>query len=150
MEKQMKKSVVVLIGIIYIASIALVSFFGLKFKVFEEVVYTESVELLNEDIKPGNDDFDYYVAIRPDENGERRYQIRYRVHPDNATDQSVSFALAPTSSDDDGEVSGVSIDKNGVVTFEGDGIASVIVHVVANNGSGEAASVSLAIFAYAN
>jgi hypothetical protein len=98
----------------------------------------------------GNEDFDYYVAIRPDENGERRYQIRYRVHPDNATDQSVSFALAPTGSDDDGEVSGVSIDENGVVVFEGSGIASVIVHVVANNAAGEAASVSLAIFAYGN
>ena len=43
----MKKSVVVLIALIYILSIALVSFFGLQYKVFEEVIPVERVEILN-------------------------------------------------------------------------------------------------------
>ena len=46
----MKKSVIILIAIIYVASIALVSFFGLKFKVFEEVVPVESVKILDENL----------------------------------------------------------------------------------------------------
>ena len=39
----MKKSVVILIGIIYVASIALVSFFGLKAKIYNAKVYAERV-----------------------------------------------------------------------------------------------------------
>ena len=133
----MKKSVVVLIGIIYIASIALVSFFGLKFKVFEEIVYVERVELLNEDLKESTTSgFDYYTVIYPDENGERRYQIKYRVYPDNATDQTVDFIY-------DKETEGVTIDENGVVIFEGKG--TVIVQVIPKNSASEAASVSIAI-----
>jgi hypothetical protein len=89
----MKKSVIILIAIIYVASIALVSFFGLKFKVFEEVVPVESVEILDENLKPGNENFDFYTVIELDSEGKGRYQIKYRVHPDNATNQEVDFIL---------------------------------------------------------
>ena len=41
----MKKSVVIIIALIYVASVALVSFLGLQFKVFEEVVPVESIEI---------------------------------------------------------------------------------------------------------
>ena len=44
----MKKSVVILIGIIYVASIALVSFFGLKAKIYNAKVYAERVQILND------------------------------------------------------------------------------------------------------
>ena len=39
----MKKSVIVLIGIIYVLSIFVVSFLGLKIDAFEQVVYVERV-----------------------------------------------------------------------------------------------------------
>ena len=87
----MKKSVVILIALIFIASVVSVSFFGLQFKTFEEIVYVESIELLDENLKV-DENGDKYVVIRPDENGERKYQIKYRVHPDNATDDGVRFA----------------------------------------------------------
>ena len=142
----MKKSVVILILVIYLVSVALVSFFGLQFKVFEEVVYVESVELLNEGllVPEFEADFDYYALVAPNEQGELRYQIKYRVHPDNATDQRVDFVLENASGD--GEVTGVSVDANGVVKMEKVGTA-VIVSVVAKNGSGEKASASIALFA---
>ena len=72
----MKKSVVILIGIIYIASIALVGFLGIKHKVFEEVIPVERVELLNEGLEY-SEQWKNYVVIRPDENGELKYQIKY-------------------------------------------------------------------------
>ena len=139
----MKKSVIILIALIYIASIALVSFFGLKFKVFEEIVYVSDIELLNTDIKEANEtqkaEFDYWVVIRPSvETGERKYQIEYRVHPDNATNQEVDFVY-------DESIEGVTVDENGIVTFDRSG--SVIVSVVAKDGGGEEASVRLAIMA---
>ncbi len=129
----MKKSVIILIAIIYIASVVLVSFFGLQYKSFKEIVYTTGIELLNTDIKTA-DNGEKYVVIRPDENGERKYQILYRVHPDNATDPGVSFSY-------DKQNTSVSIDENGVVTFTKKG--AVIVEIIAKDGSGAKATLKI-------
>lgn len=133
----MKKSVVILIALIFVASVVAVSFFGLQFKTFNEVVYVESVEILNEDIKY-DDAGDAYVIIFPDENGVRQYQIKYRVHPDNATDDSVTFVY-------DKQNTNVSVDENGVVTFAKGGNDVITVQVKANDGS---ASASITIYAF--
>ena len=124
----MKKSVVILIALIFIASVVSVSFFGLQFKTFDEVVYVESIEIFDENMKI-SDTGEQYVVIRPDANGVRQYQINYRVYPDNATDSSVSYAY-------DTQNTNVSIDENGVVTFKKSGV--VTVQVIANDGSAKA------------
>lgn len=139
----MKKSVIILIGIIYLASIALVSFFGLKFKVFEEIIPVERVEILDDTLKPGNENFDFYKVIELDSDGKGRYQIKYRVYPDNATNQEVDFILTPMNSGDDSVPA--TIDENGVVIFEKQG--AVIVSVVARDSTGEDSEVSIAIMA---
>ena len=121
----MKKSVVILIALIFIASVVSVSFFGLKFKTFDEIVYVESIELLDENLKV-DDQGVKYVVIRPDENGERKYQIKYRVHPDNATENGVTFAY-------DEQNTSVTVDETGVVTFAKEGV--VTVQIIAKDGS---------------
>jgi hypothetical protein len=121
----MKKSVVILIALIFIASVVSVSFFGLKFKTFDEIVYVESIELLDENLKV-DDQGVKYVVIRPDENGERKYQIKYRVHPDNATENGVTFAY-------DEQNTSVTVDETGVVTFAKKGV--VTVQIIAKDGS---------------
>ena len=131
----MKKSVVILIALIFVASVVAVSFFGLQFKTFDEIVYVESIEILEDNLTT-NPEGQKYVVIRPDENGVRQYQIKYRVHPDNATDDSVTFVY-------DKQNTNVSVDENGVVTFAKGG-TSVTVQVKANDGS---ASASITIFA---
>lgn len=120
----MKKSVVIIIALIYVASIALVSFFGLQFKVFEEVISVESVEIINEGQKYSESLGDY-VVIYPDEKGERRIQIDYRVNPDNASNTTVDFAYE--------EVDYATVDEFGVVTFTGPGVLKV--RVIATDGS---------------
>ena len=131
----MKKSVIILIALIYIASVVLVSFFGLQYKSFKEIVYTTGIELLNTDLKINEETGETYVVIRPDkETGERKYQILYRVHPDNATDPGVSFAY-------DKQNTAVSIDENGVVTFTKRG--AVIVEIIAKDGSGAKATLTI-------
>ena len=139
----MKKSVIILIGIIYLASIALVRFFGLKFKVFEEIIPVERVEILDDTLKPGNENFDFYKVIELDSDGKGRYQIKYRVYPDNATNQEVDFILTPMNSGDDSVPA--TIDENGVVIFEKQG--AVIVSVVARDSTGEDSEVSIALMA---
>ena len=117
----MKKSVIILIALIYIASVALVSFFGLQFKVFEEVIPVERVEITNQ-VDDHNDTWgDYVVITQPNEKGEVRYQINYHVYPENATNTNVSFSYQASPEDC------ASIDEFGVVSFTKPGMIKVFV-----------------------
>ena len=116
----MKKSVIILIALIYVASVALVSFFGLQFKVFEEVIPVERVEITNEGLDY-NDTWGDYVVISPNEKGELRYQINYHVYPENATNTKVSFSYQAMPE------GCASIDEYGVVSFSSAGMIKVFV-----------------------
>ena len=118
----MKKSVVILILVIYLVSVALVSFFGLQYKTFDEVIYTESIEFLNDDIKTLEEDGSLYAVVRKDEStGLWTYQIKYRVYPDNATNSEVEYIY-------DTQTPGVTLDpETGVVTFDRKGALTVTI-----------------------
>ena len=143
----MKKPVVILIAIIYVASIALVSFYGLKFKVFEEVVDVEKIEILNTDLMddklPQNykdQGIDHYVVIRKNDLDEWRYHIEYRVFPDNATKQEVSYVVAPfNSGGNEDETPLATVDENGVVVFSRSGAAKI--SLIATDGTNAEVSV---------
>ena len=108
----MKKSVVILIAIIYIAAVALVSFFGLQHLVLEETIYVQRISILNDDVKTDPTDGSIYVVIYLDDKNEAKYQIEYRVHPENATNQGVNFSY-------DTQTPNVTVDENGLVKFTG-------------------------------
>jgi hypothetical protein len=116
-----KKAVIILIALIYIASVALVSFFGLQFKVFEEVIPVDRVEITNQ-VDDHNDTWGDYVGItQPNEKGEVRYQINYHVYPENATNTEVSFSYQASPEDC------ATIDEFGVVSFTKPGMIKVFV-----------------------
>ena len=115
----MKKSVVILIGIIYVAAIILVSFYGLQFKVFDQIVPVEKIEILNEGLKD-NDLWGKYAVVSVDANGEAKYQIQYRVYPDNASDTKVHFSYDPNTKC-------ATVDENGLITFNRPGVISIII-----------------------
>lgn len=134
----MKKSVVILIAIIYVASIALVSFFGLQYQNFFEIVYTEQIEILGDNIKT-SDQGEKYVVIFPDAEGNYSYQIQYRVHPDNATNDKVDFIY----DEEKAAKSDITVDETaGVVTFPERG-GTLKVKLVAKDGSGANATILL-------
>ena len=116
----MKKSVVIIIAVIYILAIALVSFFGLQFKVFEQIIPVERIEILNEGLKE-NSTWGKYVVISKNADGEWNYRIDYRVYPDEATDGRVSFSY------DKQAHPGVEIDETGVVTFASSDMVKVTI-----------------------
>lgn len=120
----MKKPVVIIIALIYVASIALVSFFGLQFKVFEEVIPVERVEITNQGQKSSATQGDY-IVIRPNEQGERRVKIDYHVYPEDASNTKVDFAYE--------QVDYASVDEYGVVTFSKPGVLKV--RIIATDGS---------------
>lgn len=119
----MKKSVIILIAIIYISSIALVSFFGLQHKTFNEIVYVEKVEIINENCNV-DPDGGKYVTVKD----SNQFQIEWRVYPDNASNIEVDFVYDTTNTK-------FSVDENGVVTCS-TGKGAITVHVVARDGTG--------------
>ena len=130
----MKKSVVILIALIYVVSIALVSFFGLQFKVFNEIVPVEKIELLNENPKykteknseTGEVTQVPYFVIEPNANGERLFQIETHVYPDNATDKKVEYSYDKSNTS-------VTVSEDGLVRFEKAG--SVTIYMTPADGS---------------
>ena len=83
----MKKSVVVLISIIYIAAIFVVGFIGAKRNVFNEMIYITDIECTNEGIMDlGNNHkeimFDYDEDKSIEENA---LIITYKVFPSDST-----------------------------------------------------------------
>jgi hypothetical protein len=104
-----------------VVAIALVSFFGLQFKVFEEIVPVEKIEILNKDLEYEYMEADGsttikkdkpYVFIKPNANGEYVYQIDYHVYPDNATNKKVDFSF------DQATTKGVTVSEDGLVRFD--------------------------------
>ena len=137
----MKKSVVILIAVIYIASIALVTFFGLKHNTFFEDKKVSEIHITNENVN-----YDMYgkkyIVIFPDENGVISYQITYEVTPDDATNKEVDFVK-------DEQNTAATVDENGLVTFgEITAPRSVIVYVVAADGSNARDSIEITAFPF--
>lgn len=108
----MKKSVVITIFIIYIASIIAIGFFGIKLKVYDEVKYVKeikvSVETTNEDAikmvdvgknsSTGNNEYKLYVDYT-------KFETRV-VEKDGAMVEEVYFSLSliPQVTYDSGEL----------------------------------------------
>lgn len=123
----MKKSVIVLIGIIYILAIVVVSFFGLKIETFNETIYVSDVHYINEDIKISPDGTKYVVITYVDDpDNPTSYQLEWRVDPDDATRKIVSFAY-------DESKSFVTVNEFGAVIFSSKG--SITVYVKSTDGS---------------
>ena len=79
----------------------------------------EGIEITNAGQKYSESHGDY-VIVRPNEQGERKFQIEYAVYPENAVPVSVNFFV---------EQSGVAtVNKNGLVTFSGPGMIKVTVY----------------------
>lgn len=113
----MKKSVVILIAVIYVAAIALVSFFGIKSELLEETVYVSGIELVGDDIKTSETGAKS-VRVYLDSNGHGEYQLDWRVTPTNATNTKVIFNY-------DESKTYVSVDENGLVKFVRPGVITV-------------------------
>ena len=121
----MKKSVVIIISLVFVVAVLLVNFLGINHTLPFEKINVTSVSFVDENIKI-NSNGEKYIRLSPDENGERKYQIQYVVTPDNATDKKVLFSYNSKNGL-------ASIDENGLVTFTRKG--SIIVTITPNDKS---------------
>ena len=107
----MKKSVIIVIALIYIAAIALVSFLGLKPKTYNDITYVESIKVTSDreitKIK-GEDTILFINEFKAD--GTRTVQLYCEVKPDNATNPKINYVL---EKDNDY----ATVDENGLITI---------------------------------
>lgn len=123
----MKKSVIVLIGIIYVIAIAVVSFFGLKIETFNQTVYVTNIECTNENLKVSNDGVKYIVTTFVDDReNPTTVQLQWHVYPDDATRKIVKFIYD--------ESKGVAtVNEFGTVIFNKKG--TITVYIKSTDGS---------------
>ena len=126
----MKKSVIVLISIIYIASIAIVTFFGLKHNTFFDDVSVAQITIVNEGIRYTRDGQKYIVIPQ----GDNTFQIEYTISPEDAVNKNVEFIY-------DEQSTIASVDSNGLVTFNK--IGSITVTVTASDGNGASDTIEI-------
>ena len=108
----MKKSVVILIALIYVASIALVGFLGLQAKSYNDVIYVESLEILS-DYSVDKNTGSKFIVFEPATPDDNTLKLDCKVRPDNATDTKVIYSLSS-------DCTNATIDENGLLTFIGD------------------------------
>ena len=123
----MKKSVVILIALIYAASIVLVGYLGLKAKTYNDVYPVERLEILTEYNEMPNTG-DKYITFVHRDGEEPTLQFECRVLPENATDKKVIYKLAS-------DCTIATISEDGLLTFLTDNIhqvSSLTVYIYAN------------------
>ncbi|MDD3397224.1 MAG: Ig-like domain-containing protein [Clostridia bacterium] len=116
----MKKSIVIIIGIIYVASICLIGFFGMKIKAYNETIYVTNVECLNKDMRDGTDSQDNpykYVILTYKLN--LAYQIEWKVYPENASNRNIEFSYDTSTTVANVNYFGaVTFNKKGTITIQ--------------------------------
>ena len=80
-----------------------------------------TVELVGDEIKQ-DESWGSYVVVRPDENGEWHYQIKWKISPESESDRKVTFTVADKSTD-------ATVDGDGRVTLSSAGMITVTLSV---------------------
>ena len=132
----MKKSVIILIGIIYILGIVLVNSFGLQVAEYQSKVYVDSIQFTNDGIEiqdNGNEKMkkvNVYMSENP------TYQLEWEYTPDDATETDVVFTCDKNSTVG-------TVDEKGLVTFNKKGILIVYIRTV--DGSSKSDSITIIV-----
>ena len=129
----MKKSVVIIIAMIYGLSIIAVTLFGIKHKTFNEIIYVQQIEIIEENAS-FRQDGTKYIMLSDDENGKCEYQLKWKVTPENPTNAAVTFNY-------DKQKTYVTVDENGLVTFTDMG--SITITITATDGTSVSDSIQL-------
>ena len=136
----MKKSVMIIIGIIYVASIVVINFFGMKVFVYNKTIDVEQIVCLNKtDEEKGivvstfesyNGETGTAITIKFDKPANKNLmtgtmlQLDLRVLPDNATKKELSFTSTASEeeveffTDESGKQTGLILFYNSTSIFE--------------------------------
>lgn len=125
----MKKSVLIFIGIIYIVSIVIINFFGMKVSVYNQKIDVERIECLNKPMADKNilvsqnNTGKTLITIVYDKPANKNtmegtmLQLNVRAYPDNATNKKLTYSVSNSENielftDENG-------DQTGLILFYG-------------------------------
>lgn len=132
----MRKSVLFLIGIVFVISIVVVTFFGMKISFDQFKIYINEIEITNYDREiRGNK---YKTVYYNQTEGYTTLFIEYKIGPENASDpDAISFTLTNnTYEDENGETQYYAeISSSGELVFYKP--KAVTVTITATDGSGK-------------
>ena len=120
----MRKSVIIVIALIYVAAIALVSFLGLNPKIYNDIIYVESIKVTSDhEIQKyqGEDIIHFLNEFKAD--GTRTVKLNCEVKPDKATNPKINYVLEEDNTY-------ATVDENGLITITGPGTRVFPVFVV--------------------
>ena len=121
----MKKSSIILIAIVYVASIVLISVFGLRSVVYNEVIPVKKIECINENVNGitvGETSTGIKtIVVNFSQSSNKTLTLEWRVLPDNATNKNVQFIYDSNSAfefltDENGKEIGQIQFKKSVIT----------------------------------
>ena len=135
----MKKSVVLLISLVYIISIVVVGILGLQMRVYDEVIYVTDINCIiknhekdiKENVQYENVNYDYYCYIPFEEN--LQLEIQSNVIPDNATNGHVDYSIEGSSSENV-QLTKYEDHNLAILTFLEGGDGALTVHVKSTDG----------------
>ena len=119
----MKKSVLIVIGLVYIASILIIGFFGMRQVVYSNIIYVGEIECINEEAR---DMSEYKLIIVDYIEGNTGVQLSYRVTPDDATNKDVRFIY-------DENQTVATVTDLGTVVFNSPGL--IVVRIASTDGT---------------
>ena len=103
----MKKSVIILIALIYVASIVLVSYLGRKAKSYNDIIYPESLVIENEYYTVNGEK---HIDVTANADGTGTLQFNCKILPDNANNKTIIYTV------DDNLKNYVTISEDGLLT----------------------------------
>ena len=124
----MKKSVVMLILVIYVASVAVIGVFGMKSVLYDEKIYIEKITCINAEAKDVEETIDgrtvtiQRVIIDYKESEETTFWIQWRVFPEDASFRRVEFVS--------GNENVATVDGQGIVRFIKKGTVTIYINAL--------------------
>ncbi len=119
----MRKSVLLIVAITYVASIVVVGLFGMSFTSYNENLYAESIVVYDND---GNVVKHNGILYLP--TGVTEYQINTVVFPRDATNQNLKYIVGLG----DGEI---EVNNNGLITIIDDSFPLAAITVTTRDGT---------------
>ena len=111
----MRKSVLFLLGVLYLVSVVVVTFFGIQARMDQFKVYITSLEITNEEVTL-NSNNDKVVKLVFKQNEETvSFWVETKVEPSNATNKQLEYILSDSNGNPMSEEKVVVSDKGEVV-----------------------------------
>ncbi len=100
----MKKSVIILIFVVYVASVVIIGFYGVKMSSYNPTIYVSKIEILNPEVKQNSEGKKYIILnfveydTTKEEDNPNRLTLDIKVLPENT---STKFQIVDFVYDED-------------------------------------------------